>query len=158
MTDDVSRRKFLSKMVAAIGGFIAAGFGVPAVAYVVAPASNSNLEDAWVSIGSTRQVEMGTPTLFKAQIDRTTGWVTQTEETGVYVSTDNGRDYTALSNVCTHLGCRVRWMEDQQSFLCPCHNGVFSKTGQVLDGPPPKPLESFDIRVEGEQLEVHWDV
>ena len=158
MADDVSPRTLLSSMVVAVGGLSAASFGIPAAAYVVAPTCKSELEDVWVPIGSTRQIALGTPTLFKAQIDRTTGWVTQTEETGVYVYTDNGRDYVALSNVCTHLGCRVRWVDKQQAFFCPCHNGVFSKTGQVLDGPPPKPLESFDVRVEGEQLEVHWDV
>lgn len=146
----------MARLTAAIGGLIAAGYGVPAIAYVIGPASTKH-EDVWVPVGSTRQVELGTPTLLKGEIDRTTGWITQTEEASFYVFTDNGRDYTALSNVCTHLGCRVRWVDDQQKFFCPCHNGVFSKTGQVLAGPPPRPLDAFEVRVEDEQIEVHWD-
>ena len=62
--------------------------------------------------------------------------------------------FVALSAVCTHLGCIVAWQEKAGEFLCPCHGGRFSAEGQVLGGPPPKPLESFAVTLVGDQLEV----
>jgi len=70
----------------------------------------------------------------------------------VYVLTDNGRDYTAMSNICTHLSCRVRWVAERDHFFCPCHNGVFDKKGLVIAGPPPRPLDRYEVKVEGDQL------
>ncbi len=156
MGDDVSRRRFLSRAVAAIGALLTVGFGAPAVAYFISPTKRAERTSAWLSLGSSSKVEIGTPTLFKTTIDRTTGWVTDTEEVSFYVITDNGRDYKALSNVCTHLGCRVRWVADQGEFFCPCHGAVFSKDGQVVAGPPPRPLESFAVRETDGALEVDF--
>ena len=53
----------------------------------------------------------------------------------------------ALSAVCTHLGCVVQWEAKKGEFICPCHGGRFSPDGNVLGGPPPKPLEQFKITV-----------
>ena len=54
----------------------------------------------------------------------------------------------ALSLTCTHLGCGVRWEEEEQQFLCPCHGGRFSASGAVLSGPPPAPLTHYATVVE----------
>jgi cytochrome b6-f complex iron-sulfur subunit len=62
--------------------------------------------------------------------------------------------FVALSAVCTHLGCIVAWQENAGEFQCPCHGGRFSPEGQVLGGPPPKPLESFAVELAGDQLKV----
>lgn len=156
MGNEISRRKFLARATAAIGGVITAGFGIPAVAYFISPTKRAERTSTWLSLGSSSKVEIGTPTLFKAEIDRTTGWVTETEEVSFYVITEDGRDYTALSNVCTHLGCRVRWVGDQGEFFCPCHGAVFSKDGQVVAGPPPRPLDSFAVRETNGTLEVDF--
>lgn len=59
--------------------------------------------------------------------------------------------FLALYRVCTHLGCIASWEEEQERFWCPCHAGAFSKKGEVLAGPPPRPLDLFPIEiVEGE--------
>lgn len=62
--------------------------------------------------------------------------------------------FIALSAVCTHLGCIVDWLPDKEIFLCPCHAGRFSPTGKVLSGPPPKPLPSYPVKVQGNELVV----
>jgi menaquinol-cytochrome c reductase iron-sulfur subunit len=146
--DRVDRREFLSTLTWAIGALLGAGLGIPAVAYLVGPALERHQTETWIPLASTAKVELGTPTLFKAKVERTTGWITSLEELSVYLLTENGRDYVAMSNICTHLGCRVRWIADQGQFFCPCHNGVFDKAGNVLSGPPPRPLDRFEVRVE----------
>jgi cytochrome b6-f complex iron-sulfur subunit len=61
-------------------------------------------------------------------------------------------EFIALSAVCTHLGCIVKWVEASQEFLCPCHGGRFSTSGQVLGGPPPAPLETYVVSVAGDEI------
>jgi len=61
-------------------------------------------------------------------------------------------NFVALSAVCTHLGCIVAWQEQAKEFLCPCHGGRFSAEGKVLGGPPPKPLETYDVELKEGQL------
>jgi cytochrome b6-f complex iron-sulfur subunit len=61
-------------------------------------------------------------------------------------------EFLALSAVCTHLGCIVKWVDESEEFLCPCHGGRFSPTGQVLGGPPPEALESYTVALEGEEI------
>lgn len=150
----VSRRSFLATAVWAIGGLISAGLGIPALAYLIGPALKSQATEAWIALGAISKVELGTPTLFRARIQRQTGWIVNEQELSVYVLTDNGRDYTAMSNICTHLGCRVRWIPDRAEFYCPCHNGVFDRAGQVVSGPPPRPLDRFETRVENGQIYI----
>lgn len=150
----VSRRSFMSTATWLIGGLISLIYAIPAIAYLIAPTLDQEEEEQWLNLGSTSKVELGTPTLLKATVERQTGWITNQEELSVYVLTENGRDYIALSNICSHLGCRVRWIDDQSEFFCPCHNAVFAKDGEVLEGPPPRPLDRFEVRVQDDQIQV----
>jgi menaquinol-cytochrome c reductase iron-sulfur subunit len=150
--NSLSRRTFLSIATWAIGGLISAALGIPAIAYIIGPALKRSTTQEWILLGSTVKVELGTPTLFKAKIERKTGWIVNEEEISAYALTDNGRDFIALSNICTHLGCRVRWVADQNKFFCPCHNGVYDKNGNVVSGPPPRPLDHYEVKIENNQL------
>jgi Rieske Fe-S protein len=150
----IDRRQFMSLATWAIAALLGAGLGIPAVAYIIGPALQSEEDQEWIRLGSTSKVEIGTPTLFKTKIERQTGWIVNEEELSIYVLTDNGRDFVAMSNICTHLGCRVRWIEDSDEFFCPCHNGVFNKAGDVITGPVPRPLDRFQVMVEDEQLYI----
>ncbi|MEX0818927.1 MAG: Rieske (2Fe-2S) protein, partial [Pirellulaceae bacterium] len=77
---------------------------------------------------------------------------------GVWVVRDeyNGQPQIyALQSVCTHLGCTPNWLEGEQKFKCPCHGSGFYKDGINFEGPAPRPLERFAIRVADDgQLEV----
>jgi menaquinol-cytochrome c reductase iron-sulfur subunit len=150
----LNRSNFLSLTVWGIGAFISAGMGIPAIAYIIGPALNRANTQEWIRLGPISKIELKIPTLYKFTIQRKAGWIVNEEEISVYVLTDNGRDFIAMSNICTHLGCRVRWIVDQEQFFCPCHNGVFDKEGKVLSGPPPRPLDRFEIKVEDDQLFV----
>jgi cytochrome b6-f complex iron-sulfur subunit len=59
----------------------------------------------------------------------------------------SGGELVAFSAVCTHLGCIVQWEKQKQSFLCPCHAGLYSADGKVVSGPPPKPLARIPLAV-----------
>jgi cytochrome b6-f complex iron-sulfur subunit len=53
--------------------------------------------------------------------------------------------YRALSAVCTHLGCIVKWQKGRREFFCPCHGARFDIDGNVMGGPAPRPLPELDV-------------
>jgi len=56
--------------------------------------------------------------------------------------------YHAYGQKCTHLSCPVYYSRDQQRLECPCHEGAFdAATGNVLYGPPPRPLDEIAIEL-----------
>jgi Rieske Fe-S protein len=58
----------------------------------------------------------------------------------------NDGSVTLLSAVCTHMGCRVRWNQLENSWDCPCHGSRFGVSGHVMSGPAEKPLPVIDQR------------
>jgi Rieske Fe-S protein len=148
----ITRKQFMSLVTGAITALIGLGLGIPAIAYIIGPALKKEESQDWIRLGSTSKVELGLPTLFKTKIQRQTGWIVNEKEISVYVLSENGREFVAMSNICTHLGCRIRWIADREEFFCPCHNGVFDKDGQIVSGPVPRPLDRFDTKVEDGQL------
>ncbi len=72
---------------------------------------------------------------------------------GILINTPEGQ-LVALSAVCTHLTCTVRYEADSGTLYCPCHNGRFDLAGNVISGPPPAPLEVYKVEVAGEDIFV----
>lgn len=55
----------------------------------------------------------------------------------------------ALASTCTHSDiCHVQWDPDREQLICPCHRGAFDLYGNVLSGPPPRPLPTREVIVE----------
>ena len=148
----LERKGFLGLLTWAIGGLIGMGLAVPGVSYLIGPSLQKTSEDEWVRLGSTSKVELGVPTLFKTTIRRQTGWIVSEEEVSAYIYSDQGREYIAFSNICSHLGCKVRWIDGEEQFFCPCHNAIFDRDGEVLTGPPPRPLDRYPVLVEDGQI------
>jgi cytochrome b6-f complex iron-sulfur subunit len=58
----------------------------------------------------------------------------------------NGSEgFYAISSICTHLGCNVRYEANHERFACPCHGSVFDSLGRVVHGPAPRPLRWFGL-------------
>ena len=63
-------------------------------------------------------------------------------------------EYRALSAVCTHLSCTVQYRNDLHQIWCACHNGTYDLNGRNISGPPPRPLEAFEVQVRGDEIFV----
>jgi Rieske Fe-S protein len=81
-------------------------------------------------------------------VSRQDGWYRERARETVFLVWDGRTTVHAMSATCTHLGCQVRWDAESAHFRCPCHGGVFDVTGRVVFGPPPRPLERLDARID----------
>ena len=61
--------------------------------------------------------------------------------------------YVAYSQKCTHLSCAVFYSPEKDRLECPCHEGYFSvRSGNVLQGPPPRPLPRVILERHGDEI------
>lgn len=67
----------------------------------------------------------------------------------------NDGNWRAFEQKCTHLSCAVFYQPAADKIQCPCHNGWFdARTGNVLQGPPPRPLKRLEVIVKGDKIFV----
>jgi len=72
---------------------------------------------------------------------------------GLLVLTEDGK-YKAFAATCTHLDCIVQYRSDVQHIWCACHNGHFDLFGKNLSGPPPSPLEEYQVNIMNDNIIV----
>jgi Rieske Fe-S protein len=72
---------------------------------------------------------------------------------GILLRTPSG-ELRAFSARCTHLDCTVQYRDDLGHIWCACHNGHFDLNGRNIAGPPPHPLEAYDVAVRGNDIVV----
>jgi len=124
-----SRRRALRLLVGGSTVGVAALLGVPVASYLrpLAPSEEESvvaLEAAEIGLWEGRLIALaGRPV----------------------VVVNTGEGFAALSAVCTHLGCVVKWKKARRQFFCPCHGGRFDVEGRVLGGPAPRPLAKLDV-------------
>lgn len=154
-SDSVGRREFARVVTAFLGTVMGAVIGLPAIGYMLAPAFKAQTGEAKIEIGPLENYPDGVPTLFTFTRTKVNGWEKTVNSYGVYVLR-RGEQISVLSNRCTHLSCRVKWNEETSAYRCPCHDAYFSIDGQVLGGPPPKPLDAIESSVEDGKIFINW--
>jgi Rieske Fe-S protein len=151
-TRSASRRDFIKGAAIAIGGMIGVVIGVPAVAYLIAPALRSEKDDTWVDLGPLERYREHAPGFFEFTRTRVNGWERTSVAYGVHVVRQDAMSARVFSDICTHLGCRVKWHEEIRQYISPCHDGHFDLLGRNVSGPPPRPLDEFVTRIEDGRL------
>ena len=73
---------------------------------------------------------------------------------GLVVRTAAG-ELKAFSAVCTHLDCIVQYRSDTKQIWCACHNGQYNLNGENIGGPPPRPLEQYQVNQRGDDVVVN---
>lgn len=141
------RRRTLAALVngfiAAAGGALTALLGV----FALKPASRS-AADRWIHAGPVKDLADGVPVARVVVVPRVDGWYRERAPLTIFLVRDGDAGVRAMSATCTHLGCQVHWNAADKHFVCPCHGGVYDASGQVLEGPPPRPLDRIDARVD----------
>ncbi|CAN5860663.1 Rieske 2Fe-2S domain-containing protein [soil metagenome] len=108
----------------------------------------------WVDVGKIANLPAGQMHQTTYSSRRKDAWRTIEERGLLYVFSEDGAIYTVLSAVCTHLGCNVHWEAENDGFRCPCHDAVFSRTGEVMTGPPRHALSRLEAKLEDGTLLV----
>jgi menaquinol-cytochrome c reductase iron-sulfur subunit len=150
----MSRNNFVKAVIGVLGTIMGAVVGLPAIGYLISPALKKQESEALIPMGPLEKYPVGIPTLFTFTRTKVNGWERTVNSYGVYVlrKSEAENDVIVLSNVCTHLSCRVAWDETKQEYVCPCHAGFFDIEGEVISGPPPRALDGYTTTVEDGNL------
>jgi menaquinol-cytochrome c reductase iron-sulfur subunit len=144
----LSRRDFIKGVTVLIGGTIGTLIGVPVIGYLLAPALRKEESSDVISLGLREDYLIGVPTPFRITQTRVNGWERTAKGIGMYVVRKEDGSVRVFSDICTHLGCLVTWQPENQDYLSPCHDGHFDINGFVIKGPPPRPLDEFETKIE----------
>jgi len=147
--NNVGRRGFL-KRLSALGAVISAGLvSIPVLRAFFSPASRVVGKGSWVKVADdTALLDIGVPIRVNFVQTVQDAWVETRTLNGVWLYTEDGEKFKAYNGHCTHLGCSYSYDKERKNFFCPCHRGQFDvKTGAVLAGPPPRPLDELEVEV-----------
>ena len=157
----VTRRTFL---LTAIGTTLAAASSVSGavLAFVLGPIRRrAPQEPVFLDVGPASDFEAlraGAPRPEEILVERVVedGYMTRRVKERFAIVRDGraASGLAALGMTCSHLGCGVSWDQGRNTFLCPCHGGVYGADGAVLAGPPPKSLTRLPLVVSGGRLQL----
>lgn len=137
----VPRRRFVEVVLGS--GFLATAvaFLYPVLRYLVPPKAIDLGGDAVVA-GRVSELKPNSGKIFRFG-----------NRPGLLILTASG-EYRAMSATCTHLSCTVQYRDDLRQVWCACHNGKYDLNGRNISGPPPRPLEAFEVQVRGDEIFV----
>jgi Rieske Fe-S protein len=144
----LTRQKLVTRATIGLGSVMGAIIATPVAVNVLAPAFRQ-VKSYSIDIGPATlypKVEPGqlpwhTVTFERAPDDRT-----GLERRLVYIRNDGNQKFTAVSNICMHVGCPVQ--ANATGFACPCHGGQYDSEGRRIAGPPVRPLNRYDTSID----------
>ena len=141
LSPPVPRRRFVEVLLGS--GFLATAvaFLYPVLRYLVPPKVSDLGSDAVVA-GRVGELKPNSGKIFRFG-----------NRPGLLIRTASG-EYRAMSAICTHLSCTVQYRDDLREVWCACHNGKYDLNGRNISGPPPRPLEAFEVQVQGDAIFV----
>ena len=141
LSSPIPRRRFVEVLLGS--GFLAtaAAFLYPVLRYLVPPKAADLGSDSVVA-GRVGELKPNSGKIFRFG-----------NRPGLLIRTASG-EYRAMSATCTHLSCTVQYRDDLRQVWCACHNGKYDLNGRNISGPPPRPLEAFDVQVRGDEIFV----
>lgn len=145
------RRSFFRGVVTSIGTAIAAVLGAPLAGFYALPAFRKP-EATWKECGRLDDFPIGEITLVSLKPLAQREWPEDWGIEAAWVSRTGEQEFVIYNVHCTHVGCPVNWSPQARRFFSPCHGGVFDADGRVLAGPPPRPLDRYEAKIENGRL------
>ena len=130
------RRQFLNWFLGTSAGAVCASIIYPVVRFVSPP----HIPEA-----TTNQAEAG-PVNDPEFLEKGFKIIRFGSEPVVVVKISD-KEFRAFEGTCSHLACIVEFQKDRQRIFCNCHSGVFDLNGRNVSGPPPKPLQAFNVNL-----------
>ncbi len=148
-----TRRDFLLQIGVVINAVAAFMIGIPLVGFVLSSLIRSTPR-VWFSLGPVSKFPEGQMRLVTFENPYHSQADGQTARLTCWVRRIQGDQFKVFAANCTHLGCPVRWFEESQLFLCPCHGGAFYADGGRAAGPPPRGLYVYEHKVQNGELQI----
>jgi menaquinol-cytochrome c reductase iron-sulfur subunit len=146
------RRSFFGLLVTT-GGAIAAGIiAIPAAITGLSPILRPHRRNAWRAVGRLDSFPIGS-----VQTTKVAGgqrWPRPLPAEAVFVWRPTSDDLVVFSRRCTDLACPLQHDAGSGCFFCPCHGGIFSQSGEVMAGPPDRPMDRYASRVREGIVEI----
>lgn len=124
---------------------------IPSAIYLLWP-PRAKRKNEWVEAADVGELHTRAPAEIVFRRNRVDGWKVTSEKANAWVVKTSGGQVVAFAPQCTHLGCAYHWDEDRHNFICPCHNSAFSLDGAVLSGPAPRPLDRYEVKLDGKKV------
>ena len=151
--DEISRRRFLTRLCVGLGAVGAAAVALPGIGFMFAPLFK-NSPHVWRGVGKLEDFKIG-ETVNVTLIDPSPlPWAGVTARTAAWLRRLDNGEFVAFAVNCSHLGCPVRWLPEANLFMCPCHGGVYYNDGRVAAGPPPRPLARYPVRIVNGEVQL----
>ena len=99
------------------------------------------------SLRPLRSGPTGGPIALGSPANYPTDTATYITEGRLFVTNAGGHLF-ALAQKCPHLGCRVPFCDSSGRFECPCHGSKFDLAGEWIEGPSPRGMDQYDLRLE----------
>jgi cytochrome b6-f complex iron-sulfur subunit len=138
----ISRRKFLDWFLGTTAGAFFLTVFYPVSRYLIPPRAEESTALTVTLPVKAQEVKLNSGQIFKFG-----------SRPGIVVRTPEG-ELRAFTAICTHLACVVQYRTDLQHIWCACHNGHYDLNGKNIGGPPPRPLEPYEVNVRGEQVVI----
>ncbi len=154
----LARRRFLG-WLSGIGATLSAILvGYPSLRAFFWPTQTTSSPENWVKVvDDVALLDIGKPVRLDFVQLTNDAWVETRVLNSVWLYTDDGEKFKAYNGHCTHLGCGYGFDKDRGTFYCPCHHGAFDvKTGAVLGGPPPRPLDELAVQIRDSAVFVKY--
>ncbi len=150
---EIDRATFIkAASVMLLGGAVALTLGGVAAVTTVGPTVEGTGE-RWVPLAKLADLPAGKITTVQMKYDLKSGMYSQNVQAPVLISRQ-GSEIVAYKSACPHLGCIVHFDGQAEQFRCACHGGTFDREGKVVAGPPPRALDRYKTKIEGDQLLV----
>ena len=149
---DDSRRSFIVRVIQGAHAAMAATLAYILGTAALAP-SFKRREPTWLIAGDVSALTEDEPRAVTLRVARQDG-ATEAVDRRLVFLVRSGTTIKALDSTCSHLGCRTRVNPEARSIECPCHGGVYDFHGNVIAGPPPRPLSELPARVDGSRVLV----
>jgi menaquinol-cytochrome c reductase iron-sulfur subunit len=146
----MDRKEFLVKAGGAVVGL---GIGGVALVTIISPNLLADHTPRWTRVGPVQEFPAGGTREALVRIERD-DHSQPLRERLLYVRREANDDWIAFSRNCTDLSCPVAWDVGSDTFLCPCHGGIFDREGVPIAGPPNKPLYRYAHRIQDGYFEV----
>jgi len=139
--DQGGRRRLLNWLLGIWGGGVVGSICYPVVRYL-SPPDIPEAATLSVGAGSARSLAPNSGRV-----------VPFGSRPAIVIRTPAG-DVRAFSATCTHLDCTVQYRPDLQRIWCACHNGQYDLNGRNVAGPPPRPLDEYDVNVKDDEIAI----